>query len=440
MELLSPEHLAAVGATTAAAVAAARCRSVAASRALAVAIGATYVVEHASFVARGTWSLDFNLPLHLTDVVTIVAVLALWTARPLLVELTWFWGLTASLQAVLTPDLGSVDFPELLYWTFFITHSGAVVAAVLLVAGRGIAPRPGAVRRVFAGTLVVAAAAGTANLLTGGNYMWLREKPAAGSLLDLMGPWPWYIVSAAVLALALFALLALPFRRRHAPMMSPERAAKLRARQDAGYRPGRDRGKVTRYDYLGRVLDIPETVQPIFPVSHVLGECVLEEVREADRVLDMGTGSGVNAILAASKAREVVAVDINPDAVRAARHNAELNGVVVDVFESDVFSSVDGVFDVIVFDPPFRWFAPRDMAERATTDEDYRTLTAFFEQVGDHLAARGRLLVFFGTSGDVDYLKHLIERAGLAREELRTLSGDRDGEPVTYWTLRLTRR
>jgi hypothetical integral membrane protein (TIGR02206 family) len=187
---------------------------VAASRGLAVLIGATYVVEHAWFIARGTWSADFNLPLHLTDFVTIVSVLALWTAWPLLVELVWFWALTASLQAVLTPDLGGVDFPELVYWTFFITHGGAVVAAVLLVVGRGIAPRPGAVARAFAATLAVAAAAATANLLTGGNYMWLREKPDEASLLDVMGPWPWYILSAAILALILFTLLAAPFRAR----------------------------------------------------------------------------------------------------------------------------------------------------------------------------------------------------------------------------------
>ena len=214
MDLLSAEHVGALVATAAAVAAATRARSQAVSRALAVVIGATYLVEHAYFIARGTWSLDFNLPLHLTDVVTVVSVLALWTARPLLVELTWFWGLTASFQAVLTPDLGSADFPELLWWTFFITHVGAVVAAVVLVIGRGIVPRPGAVWRVFGATLVVAAAAGAANLLTGGNYMWLREKPKAGSLLDFMGPWPWYILSAAVLALALFTLLDLPFRRR----------------------------------------------------------------------------------------------------------------------------------------------------------------------------------------------------------------------------------
>ena len=227
MERLSAEHVGAVAATAvaaAAAVPAARRWPVASSRALAVLIGVTYVVEHVSFVVRGTWALDFNLPLHLTDVVTIVSVLALWTARPLLVELTWFWALTASLQAVLTPDLGSADFPELLYWTFFITHGGAVVAAVLLVVGRGIAPRPGAVGRAFAATLVVAAAAATADVLTGGNYMWLREKPEAGTLLDFMGPWPWYIVSAAILALLLFALLAAPFRPRADSLRHVKRA------------------------------------------------------------------------------------------------------------------------------------------------------------------------------------------------------------------------
>ena len=210
MELLSAEH---VGAVVVTAVGAAAATRGPARRPLAVLIAGAYLVEHAYFVVRGTWSLDFNLPLHLTDVVTVVSVLALWTGRPALVELTWCWGLTASLQAVLTPDLGA-DFPELVYWTFFITHGGAVVAAVMLVIGCGIAPRPGAVGRAFAATLAVAAAAGVANLLTGGNYMWLREKPDTASLLDVMGPWPWYIVTAALLALALFSLLYLPFRRR----------------------------------------------------------------------------------------------------------------------------------------------------------------------------------------------------------------------------------
>jgi hypothetical integral membrane protein (TIGR02206 family) len=187
------------------------------SRSLAVLILAAYLVENVAIVVRGTWSLEASLPLHLTDVVTVIAALALWSPRPLLFELAYFWGLTASLQAVLTPDLDSTT-PSLFVVTYFVTHCGAVVAAVFLAWGRGLVPRRRAVRRVFLATVAFAMVAGLGDLLTGGNYMFLREKPEAASLLDLMGPWPWYILSGAVLAIAMFAVLNLPFRaRRRAP-------------------------------------------------------------------------------------------------------------------------------------------------------------------------------------------------------------------------------
>jgi hypothetical integral membrane protein (TIGR02206 family) len=183
------------------------------SRALAVLMLSAYLAENIAIVARGTWSLERSLPLQLTDAVTIISALALWSPRPLLFELAYFWGLTASLQAVLTPDLDDA-FPSLFFFTYFTTHGGAVVAALFLAWGRGLVPRQGAVRRVFLATAAFAAVAGLADLLTGGNYMFLREKPEAASLLDLMGPWPWYILSGALLAIALFAVLDAPFRGR----------------------------------------------------------------------------------------------------------------------------------------------------------------------------------------------------------------------------------
>jgi len=140
-------------------------------------------------------------------------VAALW--RPdsvLLVELVYFWALSASLQAVLTPDLGH-GFPDLLFLTYFVTHSGAVGAACLLVFGAGRVPRPGAVARTYTITLGVAAVAAVATVTTGGNYMFLRHKPAHDSLLDLMGPWPVYIASAAALGLLIFLALAACARR-----------------------------------------------------------------------------------------------------------------------------------------------------------------------------------------------------------------------------------
>src|SRR5215208_735180 len=213
LQQLSEEHIAALIATAAVgglSVWAARRHPgpwvVPVSRGLAILILVAYVAEQVANALRGTWTLDVNLPLQLTDAVTLVSILALWSPRPLPVELLYFWALTASLQAVITPDLGQT-FPSIFYFTYLTTHLGAVVAACLLVFGRRLLPRPGAVWRVFALTAAFAVLAQAGNLLTGGNYMFLREKPSSASLLDLMDPWPWYILSAAALALALFLTL-----------------------------------------------------------------------------------------------------------------------------------------------------------------------------------------------------------------------------------------
>src|SRR5512144_3328712 len=137
------------------------------------------------------------------------------------------------------------------------------------------------------------------------------------------------------------------------------------------------------FEYLGIDLVVPPHVQVIESTSDLLGRVVLEEVRPGERVLDMGTGSGVNAILAATKGADVVAVDINPHAVKAARANAARNKVEdrIAIRRSDLFEAVEGRFDLVVFDPPFRWMKPRDWAEASITDEDYRSLTAFFAHV-----------------------------------------------------------
>jgi hypothetical integral membrane protein (TIGR02206 family) len=177
--------------------------------ALALTILAGWAGEYVADAVLGSWSAKYDLPLQLTDAVSLVAILALWTRHTLLIELTYYWALTASLQAVLTPDLAH-SFPSVFYFAYFAYHEGAIVAACLLVFGMGLHPRPGAAWRVFTATLVVAAVAAAGDLLTGGNYMYLGEKPQHPSLLDVMGPWPWYILSTAALGLAmLLALQAL---------------------------------------------------------------------------------------------------------------------------------------------------------------------------------------------------------------------------------------
>jgi hypothetical integral membrane protein (TIGR02206 family) len=176
-------------------------------RGLAVIILAGFAGEQVTYALRGQWTAEVNLPLQLTDVVTLVSIGALLRPQSaLLIELVYFWALSASVQAVLTPDLNQ-SFPDLLFLTYFATHCGAICAACLLVFGSRRLPRPGAVPRVVAVTLAFAGLAALGCLITGGNYMFLRRKPAHGSLLDSMGPWPVYIVAGAALAVVMFLAL-----------------------------------------------------------------------------------------------------------------------------------------------------------------------------------------------------------------------------------------
>ena len=177
-------------------------------RVLAAIIAGGFVCEQLLYALRHEWTVQVNLPLQLSDAVTVMSIAALWHPESaLLVELVYFWALSASVQAVVTPDLKQ-SFPDPLFFTYYATHSGAIAAACLLVFGARRAPRPDAHWRVYAITAAFAAVAAIATILTGGNYMFLRRKPAGGSLLDVMGPWPVYILAGAAAALVIFVALA----------------------------------------------------------------------------------------------------------------------------------------------------------------------------------------------------------------------------------------
>jgi release factor glutamine methyltransferase len=220
--------------------------------------------------------------------------------------------------------------------------------------------------------------------------------------------------------------------------MSPERVERLRQWHEASSESLHALGHDV--EYLGLDLHIPEQVFPPTPTSDLLGQQVRSRVKPGDRVLDMGCGAGANAILAAQVTDEVVAVDVNPIAVDATAANAERNGVGdrIATVRSDVFDHVIGDFDVIVFDPPFRWFQPKDLLERAVTDENYRTLGRFMNDVPSRLRPVGEVLLFFGTSGDVAHLDSLVERAQLSSELVAERTITVRGEDTTYFVRSLT--
>jgi hypothetical integral membrane protein (TIGR02206 family) len=186
-----------------------------AGRAISVLLVSDAVAFVAVPIAQHRWSVQSSLPLALCDVALIVAAVACWApSLSLAVELTYFWGLAGTLQAVATPDL-TVGFPHLEFFEYVVGHVGIVTAALFLIVGLGKRPRPGAVVRVFTLTVGYTALIGGFDWLTNSNYMFLARLPPRTSLLSVLGPWPWYIVSAAGVAIVLLLVLDAPFRFGH---------------------------------------------------------------------------------------------------------------------------------------------------------------------------------------------------------------------------------
>ena len=131
-------------------------------------------------------------------------------------------------------------------------------------------------------------------------------------------------------------------------------------------------------------------------------------------VLDMGTGSGVCAVFAAKLAARVVAVDINPAAVRCSRINALLNGVEgkIDVRHGDLFAPVRGErFDFILFNPPFLRGTPQNDRDRAWRSADVGE--RFAAGLGAHLKPGGSALVVLSTFGDARHFLEEFSNQGL---------------------------
>jgi len=123
---------------------------------------------------------------------------------------------------------------------------------------------------------------------------------------------------------------------------------------------------------------------------------------EQARVLDLGTGSGIGAVVAARAGARVTATDINPEAVRCAQVNALIHHVdhQVDVRLGDLFEPVRGErFDVVLFNPPYYRGHPRDVTDAAWRSVD--AFDRFLAQLPAHLTRGGFALVVLSTDGDV---------------------------------------
>jgi hypothetical integral membrane protein (TIGR02206 family) len=193
------------------------------SKALRVALGIILLSDAALYywylAAHGQLTFPDHLPLELCDASLCLVIVALFTVNKTVYDLAYYGALAGATMALLTPNI-SGPFPS--FWTvqFFIDHGLIVAGALFLIWSKQARPRPGSVGRAMLWLNVFAIFVGTFDWIFKTDYRYLRAKPQNASLLNVLGPWPWYILAAECVAFAVFLLLYLPFRAVAKPPLS----------------------------------------------------------------------------------------------------------------------------------------------------------------------------------------------------------------------------
>ena len=180
------------------------------SRRVSIFLMITVVVFSAIKIYFNRFNLLIDLPISLCNLFAILAPLLFWRPNQRRLEVIYFLVMAGTIQAMLTPDL-YVGFPSNEFFKYWIVHGGLVVLVIHNIFAFQIYPRLKGILITFGWVNVYSLALYGLNLLMGANYLYLMHKPGNASILDLLGPWPLYILVGELLAMVFFALFYLPF-------------------------------------------------------------------------------------------------------------------------------------------------------------------------------------------------------------------------------------
>jgi len=169
--------------------------------------------------------------------------------------------------------------------------------------------------------------------------------------------------------------------------------------------------------YRNLVLETSEDVYEPAEDSFLLADNIRVN---GGNVLDIGTGTGIQALAAARFAEHVVGVDVNPAAVELAKRNAEANGIRNAEFRlSDLFSDVKGRFDLIISNPPY---LPVDEDREPVTGDIVKSwaggrqgtelINRLVDEAKDHLKKEGRLLLLVSSVNEPEEVMGRMRKRG----------------------------
>lgn len=159
-----------------------------------------------SYLLEQSWNVG-SMPFQLCSLMVMLGAVLLMTSYKKLYSVLFFLGSMGALQALLTPNLDET-FPHFRYFNFFIAHIGIIGAALFITAVERYRPTFRSVIQAWLWLHILAIPAAITNLATGTtNFMFLAGKPRTASLLDMLAPWPWYLLQLEAVVILIFLLL-----------------------------------------------------------------------------------------------------------------------------------------------------------------------------------------------------------------------------------------
>lgn len=165
-------------------------------------------------LTTGQWTVQGMLPLWLCSVTSWTMPLLLIWRSPRYYEWAYFMGILGAAMALLTPDLMNYGFPHFRFIEFITLHGAIIVAVVYMTVVEGFRPTWRSFPRVFLAFNTLWLFDAWVNSKLGSNYLYTQGKLPTPSLLDVLGPHPWYLMAMEGLGIIVCLLMYLPFAIR----------------------------------------------------------------------------------------------------------------------------------------------------------------------------------------------------------------------------------